>query len=172
MPLPLLSPNNIGSPCRRCNCVSAASLRPVNDANTSSLYTMQFWKISVSDAPPNACACSSTCAIPTLSVSIARAKNFAPEPSANCPGDIGVSIEPPGLDGEAVPTREVGEYCPFVRPYISLLNNSIFRPTLRLSACRRWLPPIESPSPSPVTTQTSSSGFASFNPVAIAGARP
>jgi len=31
---------------------------------------------------------------------------------------------------------------------------------------------MDSPSPSPVITHTSSSGFASFTPVAIAGARP
>jgi len=36
----------------------------------------------------------------------------------------------------------------------------------------RWLPPIESASPSPVTTQTDSSGRVAFKPVAIAGARP
>ena len=35
-----------------------------------------------------------------------------------------------------------------------------------------WLPPIESPSPSPVISHTSSFGFASFTPVAIVGARP
>ena len=44
--------------------------------------------------------------------------------------------------------------------------------TLRRSAWIRWLPPIESPSPSPVTTQTESSGFATAMPVARAGARP
>ena len=32
--------------------------------------------------------------------------------------------------------------------------------------------PIDKPSPSPVTTQTCKSGRATFNPVAIAGARP
>jgi hypothetical protein len=35
-----------------------------------------------------------------------------------------------------------------------------------------WLPPIDSASPSPVMIHTSSSGLASFTPVAIAGARP
>ncbi len=35
-----------------------------------------------------------------------------------------------------------------------------------------WLPPIESPSPSPVTTKIFSSGRATRRPVAIAGARP
>jgi hypothetical protein len=51
-----------------------------------------------------------------LSTSIARAMNFAPAPTANAPGEIGVSNEPAGVDGERVPTRDVGEYCPFVRP--------------------------------------------------------
>jgi hypothetical protein len=44
--------------------------------------------------------------------------------------------------------------------------------TFRRSAWIRWLPPIERPSPSPVTTQTLRSGFAVAIPVAIAGARP
>ena len=44
--------------------------------------------------------------------------------------------------------------------------------TLRRSAWIRWLPPIESESPSPVTTQTERSGRETESPVAIAGARP
>ncbi len=44
--------------------------------------------------------------------------------------------------------------------------------TLRRSAWIRWLPPIESASPSPVTTQTDKSGRDVDSPVAIAGARP
>ena len=43
---------------------------------------------------------------------------------------------------------------------------------LRRSVWIRWLPPIESASPSPVTTQIERSGRVSFSPVAIAGARP
>ena len=77
---------------------------------------MQFWKISVSDAPSNACASLSTSIRPTLSVSIARAKNLAPAPSAKCPGETGESIEPSGVDGDLVPTLDVGEYWPLVRP--------------------------------------------------------
>src|SRR5215475_1220758 len=42
--------------------------------------------------------------------------------------------------------------------------------TFRRSTCRRWLPPIERPSPSPVTTNTLRSGRASLRPVAMAGA--
>ena len=44
--------------------------------------------------------------------------------------------------------------------------------TLRRSAWIRWLPPIDSESPSPVTTQTDKSGRDVASPVAIAGARP
>ena len=44
--------------------------------------------------------------------------------------------------------------------------------TLRRSAWMRWLPPMDRPSPSPVTTQTCSSGFEHLMPVAIVGARP
>jgi hypothetical protein len=35
-----------------------------------------------------------------------------------------------------------------------------------------WLPPIDKPSPSPVTSHTSRSGFITLSPVATAGARP
>ncbi len=44
--------------------------------------------------------------------------------------------------------------------------------TLRRSAWIRWLPPIDSASPSPVTTQTDRSERVVAMPVAIAGARP
>jgi hypothetical protein len=53
-----------------------------------------------------------------------------------------------------------------------LLNSRIFRFTFRRSVWIRWLPPIDSASPSPVTTQTLRSGRATARPVAIAGARP
>ena len=53
-----------------------------------------------------------------------------------------------------------------------LLNIRIFTPTLRRSTWIRWLPPIDIASPSPVAIHTSSSGRASFSPVATAGARP
>ena len=43
---------------------------------------------------------------------------------------------------------------------------------LRRSAWMRWLPPIDSASPSPVMTHTSRSGRAMAMPVAMAGARP
>ena len=53
-----------------------------------------------------------------------------------------------------------------------LLNSRIVRFTLRRSAWMRWLPPIDSASPSPVITHTSRSGRATATPVAMAGARP
>ena len=53
-----------------------------------------------------------------------------------------------------------------------LLSRMILRPTLRRMAWMKWLPPMASASPSPVTTQTDSSGRAIFSPLAIAGARP
>ena len=46
----------------------------------------------------------------------------------------------------------------------------ILRSMLRRSAWIVWLPPIDSPSPSPVITQTSRSGRAILRPLAIAGA--
>jgi hypothetical protein len=53
-----------------------------------------------------------------------------------------------------------------------LLNNRIVRLTLRRIAWMRWLPPIDSASPSPVTTNTDRSGREVARPVAMAGARP
>jgi hypothetical protein len=53
-----------------------------------------------------------------------------------------------------------------------LLNIKILRFTFRRSAWIRWLPPIDSASPSPVTTHTVRSGLAVAIPVASAGARP
>ena len=44
--------------------------------------------------------------------------------------------------------------------------------TLRRSAWIRWLPPMDSASPSPVTTHTDRSSRAVAMPVAIDGARP
>ena len=44
--------------------------------------------------------------------------------------------------------------------------------TLRRSACSRWLPPIESASPSPLTTHTERSGRETASPLAIGAARP
>ena len=101
-----------------------------------------------------------------------RPMKRAPAPRANASGETGWSTEPSGVDGVRVPSREVGEYWPLVSPYASLLNRSTFTSTLRRSRCSRWLPPMLSPSPSPVTSHTSSSGLASFTPVANAGARP
>ncbi len=48
--------------------------------------------------------------------SIPRAMNRAPEPRANMQGVTGRSTDPNGVDGERVPTRDVGEYWPLVRP--------------------------------------------------------
>jgi hypothetical protein len=45
-----------------------------------------------------------------------RATNRAPLPSAKAQGLAGRSTEPNGVDGLRVPMRDVGEYCPLVRP--------------------------------------------------------
>jgi hypothetical protein len=52
------------------------------------------------------------------------------------------------------------------------LNITIVMSTLRRIEWRTWLPPIDSASPSPVITQTISSGRAALRPVASVGARP
>ena len=48
----------------------------------------------------------------------------------------------------------------------------IVKSTFRRIECRKWLPPMDSASPSPVITQTMSSGRAILRPVASVGARP
>ncbi len=53
-----------------------------------------------------------------------------------------------------------------------LLNSMMVMFTLRRRAWIRWLPPMLSASPSPVTTHTARSGRVIATPVAIAGARP
>jgi hypothetical protein len=53
-----------------------------------------------------------------------------------------------------------------------LLKRSTFTSRFRRSTWIRWLPPIDSASPSPVTIQTDSSGRVALMPDAIAGARP
>jgi hypothetical protein len=53
-----------------------------------------------------------------------------------------------------------------------LLKSRIVMFTLRRSTCSMWLPPIDRPSPSPVTRKILRSGRATRRPVAMAGARP
>ena len=51
-----------------------------------------------------------------MSLSIVRATNVAPQPSAKLIGLKGRSIEPMGVLFARKPTGLVGEYWPFVRP--------------------------------------------------------
>src|ERR1051325_10208106 len=132
---------------------------------------MQFWKISTNAAPLWAWAALSTSGR-FLWTSIARATKRPPDHNAKAHGRTGRSTEPNGVDGLRVPTREVGEYWPLVRPYISLLNRRIWQSRVRRRIGIVWLPPIDKASPSPVMIQTSNSGLASLTPVATAGARP
>ncbi len=53
-----------------------------------------------------------------------------------------------------------------------LLCMTIVKSTFRRIECRKWLPPMDRASPSPVITHTMSSGRASLRPVASVGARP
>lgn len=50
-----------------------------------------------------------------------RPMNRAPEPSAKAQGRAGVSSEPNGVEGERVPTRLVGEYCPLLKGFDNVL---------------------------------------------------
>ena len=53
-----------------------------------------------------------------------------------------------------------------------LLKSSSFRSMFRRMAWMKWLPPMASASPSPVTIQTISSGRETLSPEAKDGARP
>ena len=53
-----------------------------------------------------------------------------------------------------------------------LLNSSILRSRFRRIAWMKWLPPMASASPSPVTIHTCSSGRETLRPEANDGARP
>ena len=77
---------------------------------------MQFWKISTKEAPRCACARFSTVGMCFCNVSIERATKRLPQPSAKEAAETGLSMEPPGVDGDRVPRFDVGEYWPFVRP--------------------------------------------------------
>src|SRR5919202_506966 len=115
---------------------------------------LQFWKISTKAEPLWAAAAWRTDVRCLRSVSIERATNVASAPIASESGLNGQSSEPIGVDLVTLPSSLVGEYWPFVSPWIWLL------------------PPIESASPSPVTTHTDRSRRDDERPVAIAGARP
>jgi hypothetical protein len=77
---------------------------------------MQFCRISTKDAPLLAWARLNMSGRCLSSVSPERATKRAPAPSANVHGWSGASTEPSGLEGVRVPTGEVGEYWPLVRP--------------------------------------------------------
>ena len=76
----------------------------------------QSWKISTSAVPRWAAAARRTSARPLRSESMARATKVASAPSASDSGLNGVSSEPMGVDLVTLPTSDVGEYWPLVRP--------------------------------------------------------
>ena len=89
--------------------------RSVIRSKTPSLNTGQFWRISMNDAP--LCARAALNASGSFfDVSKARATKVARAPRAKRAGTTGWSIEPSGLEGVTLPTCDVGEYCPLVRP--------------------------------------------------------
>src|SRR5438034_2120856 len=115
-PFSLSLPNTSGLPCSTSTCASAATSLPVMWSKTASLKTTQFCRISTNDAPRCAWARFSTPIRCGCSVSIERATNRAPAPSAKAHADTGFSTDPNGVEGERVPRRDVGEYWPLVRP--------------------------------------------------------
>ena len=77
---------------------------------------LQFWKISTNAEPRCAPAARSTSVRCFRSVSIERATKVASAPIARDTGLKGASREPIGVDLVILPTSEVGEYWPLVRP--------------------------------------------------------
>ncbi len=77
---------------------------------------LQFWRISTNAEPRWRAAAPRTSVSPFLSVSIARATNDASAPIAIESGLNGWSSEPSGVDFVTLPSSEVGEYWPFVKP--------------------------------------------------------
>ena len=70
----------------------------------------------MNDVPRWALAASRTVVMCLTSWSIVRATNVPWAPNANCAGSNGRSMEPIGVVFLRVPTGEVGEYWPLVRP--------------------------------------------------------
>lgn len=122
--------------------------------------------------PSRVAAASSAYSMCCWRVSILCATNVEPQSSAKLTGPKDRSTEPIGEFLVFSSCGEVGEYRPLERPQIYLLKDRIYTSTLRRRMRAMGLPPIESPSPSPVTTLTESSGFALLMPVAKAAARP
>ena len=71
---------------------------------------MQFWNTSTKEAPLWAWARLKTSGRYLGWVSIPRATNLAPQPSAYRVAERGLSNDPIGVDGDRVPIFEVGEY--------------------------------------------------------------
>ena len=84
--------------------------------NWPSLNTLQFWKISTKAAPRWSWAARNVSIMCLRSRSWVRATKLASAPRATASGLNGGSTEPNGVDLVTLPSSEVGEYCPFVRP--------------------------------------------------------
>ena len=85
-------------------------------SNAASLKTLQFWKISTIAAPRWAWAARNTSSMCLRSRSWVRATKVASAPSATASGLNGGSTLPYGVDFVILPSSEVGEYWPLVRP--------------------------------------------------------
>src|SRR5271167_3886030 len=110
-----LAPKTIGSPWRTLITRSSApSLR--NASNEPSLKIGQSCRISTTEAPRCSAAARSTSDNPLRSESSARPTKVASAPSANDTGLNGWSSDPIGVDLVILPTSDVGEYWPLVRP--------------------------------------------------------
>ena len=96
--------------------MSGRTSLPVMASKAPSLKTLQFWRISTNAAPLWAWAARKVSIMCLRSRSCVRATNVASAPSATESGLNGVSTDPNGVDFVTLPSSEVGENWPLVRP--------------------------------------------------------
>ena len=110
------APKTTGLPFSSGIEAAARVLRSCSSPQASSLKTGQFCRISTKAVPLCCWARRRVSCMCEASTSIVRATKVAPAPSAKEMGSTGWSIEPPGVLFVFMPTSEVGEYWPLVRP--------------------------------------------------------
>ncbi len=88
----------------------------MSGCHAPSLKMLQFWRTSTNAEPECEAARFITALRCGWKTSTERATNVASAPSASDSGLKGRSSEPNGVDFAFLPSSDVGEYCPFVRP--------------------------------------------------------
>jgi hypothetical protein len=109
-------PKIIGLPCSRTSIRSSRTSRSVKSRQAPSLKMLQFWRTSTNAEPLWWPARVSVCWRCSVWVSTERATNDASAARATVNGWIGVSTVPIGVDLVRLPSSDVGEAWPLVRP--------------------------------------------------------